>query len=225
LLIPKYEEAVMKKYGFLDWDSLLAAIGHGGLKEGQIVNRMQELYDQDHKQEMTENEILAEIEENAQIHRDHDKKSSGIVVKGVHDVAVRFSKCCNPVPGDEIVGFVTRGRGISIHRTDCVNILNLPEIDRHRLIDAEWQHAEQGDSKYFAEISIYANNRNGLLADVSKALTEKDINILALNTRTSKQGLATMSVSFEISSREELQRIIDKMRTIEGVIDIERATG
>jgi GTP pyrophosphokinase len=225
LLIPKYQEAVMKKYGFLDWDSLLAAIGHGGLKEGQIVNRMQEIYDQDHKQEMTESEILAEIEENAQVHRDHDKKSSGIVVKGVHDVAVRFSKCCNPVPGDEIVGFVTRGRGISIHRTDCVNILNLPEIDRHRLIDAEWQHAEQSDSKYFAEISIYANNRNGLLADVSKALTEKDINILALNTRTSKQGLATMSVSFEISSREELQRIIDKMRTIEGVIDIERATG
>lgn len=226
ILIPKYEDAIMKKYGFQDWDSVLAAIGHGGLKEGQIINRMQELYDQDHKKEMTDAEIMAEIEGNTQVNRGRDKKgTSGIIVKGIDDVAVRFSKCCNPVPGDEIVGFVTRGRGISIHRTDCVNVMNLPEIDRHRLIDAEWQHTEDVDGKYFAEISIYANNRNGLLADISRALTEKNIDIMALNTRTSKQGTATMSVSFEIRSREELQRIIDKIRTIESVIDIERTTG
>ncbi len=226
VLIPKYQDAIMKKYGFQDWDSVLAAIGHGGLKEGQIVNRMQEMYDQDHKKEMTDAEIMAEIEGSAQLNRSREKKSTnGIVVKGIDDVAVRFSKCCNPVPGDEIVGFVTRGRGISVHRTDCVNIINLPEIDRHRLIDAEWQHTEDVCGKYFAEISIYANNRNGLLADISRALTEKDIDIMALNTRTSKQGTATMSVSFEIRSREELQRIIDKIRTIESVIDIERTTG
>ena len=226
VLIPKYEDIIMRKYGFQDWDSVLAAIGHGGLKEGQIVNRMQELYDQDHKKEMTDAEIMAEIEGNTQQNRPRGTKgTSGIVVKGIDDVAVRFSKCCNPVPGDEIVGFVTRGRGISIHRTDCVNILNLPEIDRHRLIDAEWQQTEEVEGKYFAEISIYANNRNGLLADISRALTEKNIDILALNTRTSKQGTATMSVSFEIRSREELQRIIDKVRTIESVIDIERTTG
>ncbi len=228
ILIPKYEEAVMKKYGFQNWDSVLAAVGHGGLKEGQIVNRMRELYDNDHKREMTDAEVMAEIEENAQVNRRRPgKNTSAIVVKGVHDVAVRFSKCCSPVPGDEIVGFVTRGRGISIHRTDCVNLMNLPELDRHRLIDAEWQQTDPQNSneKYFAEINIYANNRNGLLADVSRALTEKDIDILALNTRASKQGTATMSVSFEISSREELQRIIDKIRTIESVIDIERTTG
>lgn len=224
IVIPKYQDAIMRKYGFHDWDSVLAAIGHGGLKEGQIVNRMQELYDQDHKKEMSDAEIMAEIEGNA-YNRAREKNSSGIVVKGIHDVAVRFSKCCNPVPGDEIVGFVTRGRGISIHRTDCVNVLNLPEIDRHRLIDAEWQHTDETNGKYYAEISIYANNRNGLLADISRALTEKDIDIMALNTRTSKQGTATMSVSFEIRSREELQRIIDKIRTIESVIDIERTTG
>ncbi len=228
ILIPKYEEAVMKKYGFQNWDSVLAAVGHGGLKEGQIVNRMRELYDNDHKREMTDAEVMAEIEESAQVNRRRPgKNTSAIMVKGVHDVAVRFSKCCSPVPGDEIVGFVTRGRGISIHRTDCVNLMNLPELDRHRLIDAEWQQtdAQNSNEKYFAEINIYANNRNGLLADVSRALTEKDIDILALNTRASKQGTATMSVSFEISSREELQRIIDKIRTIESVIDIERTTG
>ncbi len=199
ILIQKYEEAIMKKYGFQNWESVLAAVGHGGLKEGQIVNRMRELYDSDHKREMTDAEVMAEIEGNVQTGRNRSgKNTSAIMVKGVHDVAVRFSKCCSPVPGDEIVGFVTRGRGISIHRTDCINLMSLPELDRHRLIDAEWQQTDAQDSneKYFAEINIYANNRNGLLADVSRALTEKDIDILALNTRANKQGTATMSVSF-----------------------------
>jgi len=149
------------------------------------------------------------------------------VVKGIHDLAVRFSKCCSPVPGDEIVGFVTRGRGVSIHRTDCINILNLPELERERLIDAEWEGVpdEVTGEKYIAEIRIFANNRNGLLADISKALTEKNIDILSMNTRTNKQGLATLSTSFEISNRDELIRIIDKIRSIESVIDIERTTG
>lgn len=108
-----------------------------------------------------------------------------------------------------------------------MNLMNLPEVDRNRLIDAEWQTTgEAGDGeKYLAEINIYANNRNGLLADVSRALTEKDIDILALNTRVSKQGTATIMVSFEISGREELQRIVDKIRTIESIIDIERTSG
>lgn len=228
ILVPQYEEAIMKKYGFRDWDSVLAAVGHGGLKEGQIINRMQEQYDNDHKKEVSDEEVLAEVKENAQHSRMQPKKgTSSIVVKGIHDVAVRFSKCCSPVPGDEIVGFVTRGRGVSIHRTDCINILHLSEIDRVRLIDAEWQQKaeDNGDEKYLAEISIYANNRNGLLADISRALTEKDIDILALNTRINKQGTATINVSFEIRSREELNRIIDKIRTIDSVIDIERTTG
>ncbi len=228
ILIPRYEEAIMKKYGFRDWDSVLAAVGHGGLKEGQVINKMLEQYDHDHKKEVSDEEVLAEVKENAQHSRMQPKKgTSSIVVKGIHDVAVRFSKCCSPVPGDEIVGFVTRGRGVSIHRTDCINILNLPEIECVRLIDAEWQQeaADRGDEKYLVEISIYANNRNGLLADVSKALTEKDIDILALNTRINKQGTATITVSFEIRSREELNRIMDKIRTIESVLDIERTTG
>lgn len=227
LMKSQYMESIMKKYGFRDWDSVLAAIGHGGLKEGQIVNRMTELFDREHKKVVTDAEVLAEVAENAQARQMQPKSQSGIVVKGIHDVAVRFSKCCSPVPGDEIVGFVTRGRGVSIHRTDCVNIIHLPELDRERLIDADWQQApdEVGSEKYLAEIKIYANNRNGLLADISKAMTEKNIDIIAMNTRANKQGLATMSASFEIGSREELNRIIDKIRSIESVIDIERTTG
>ena len=230
LLKPEYMSAVMRKYGFRDWDSVLAAIGHGGLKEGQIVNKMTELYERDHKKILTNEEVLAGIEENAAAAAAAKppmmKSKSGIVVKGIADLSVRFSKCCSPVPGDEIVGFVTRGRGVSIHRTDCVNILNLPEIERARLIDAEWQASGSAESeKYIAEINIFANNRNGLLADISKALTEKNIDIKSMNTRTNKQGIATLQTTFEISGKEELNRVIDKLRSIDSVIEIERTTG
>lgn len=229
ILKQEYQDVIQRRYGFRNWDAVLAAIGHGALKEGQIVGRLQELYDRDHRKEMTNEEVIASIAEagaQAALKPVQMKSKSGIIVKGIADLSVRFSKCCSPVPGDEIVGFVTRGRGISIHRTDCVNMMNLPEIERARLIDAEWQLPENGeDERYVAEIKIYANNRNGLLADISKAMTEKNIDILTMNTRTSRQGLATLQTAFEVGSREELNRIIDKIRGIESVIDIERTTG
>ena len=228
IMRPEYMESIMKKFGFRDWESVLAALGHGGLKEGQIINKMKEMYDRDHPKELSDEEVIKAVEERAAAKQmlPRSKTENGIVVKGIHDVAVRFSKCCSPVPGDEIIGFVTRGRGISIHRTDCVNIINLPEIERSRLIDAEWQDESiDGKGRYFAEITIYANNRNGLLADVSRALTEKNIDIQSMNTRTSKQGVATMNVAFEISSKEELNRVIDKLHNIESVLSIERTTG
>ncbi|MGN0288725.1 MAG: RelA/SpoT family protein [Lachnospiraceae bacterium] len=227
IMRPEYMEGIMKKYGFRDWDAVLAAVGHGGLKEGQIINKMVELYDRDHRQTLSNSAVLAAIAENSQNRTDRCKSKNGIVVKGIDDVAVRFSKCCSPVPGDEIVGFVTRGRGVSIHRTDCINMINLSAADRERLIDAEWQQNAQGEEneKYVADINIFADNRHGLLADISKALTEKNINILSMNTRINKQGIVTLSTSFEISGREELNRIMERIRNVESVIDIERTTG
>ena len=229
LMKSEYMEAIQRKYGFRDWDAVLAAVGHGALKEGQVINKMQEFYDKDHKKELTNEEVLASIAEGQSSQSGKPvsmKAKSGIVVKGIADLSVRFSKCCSPVPGDEIVGFVTRGRGISVHRTDCVNVINLPELERDRLIDAEWQEPENTTAeKYLAEIKIYANNRNGLLADISRALTEKDIDIIAMNTRVNKQGLATLQTTFEVASREELNRVIDKIRGIDSVIDIERTAG
>ncbi len=140
---------------------------------------------------------------------------------------MRFSKCCSPLPGDEIVGFVTRGRGISIHRTDCVNVINMSELDKSRLMDAEWQRLDGSDDgeKYIADIKIYANNRTGLLVDVTKIFTEKKIDIKSINSRTSKQGTATIEVGFEISGVEQLNELMAKLRAAEGVIDIERTTG
>ena len=221
----QYLEAVLRKYGFRDWDSVLAAIGHGGLKEGQVFNKLVEAYDKENKKNLTDEQVLeAASETQEKLHI--AKSKSGIVVKGIHDVAVRFSKCCNPIPGDEIVGFVTRGRGITIHRTDCVNVLNMSETDRTRLIEAEWQQPDTKEKeKYMSEIQVYANNRTGLLVDLSKIFTERKIDLRSINSRTSKQEKATISMSFEIGSKEELRSLIEKIRQVESVIDVERTTG
>ena len=221
----QYLEAVLRKYGFRDWDSVLAAIGHGGLKEGQVFNKLVEAYDKENKKNLTDEQVLeAASETQEKLHI--AKSKSGIVVKGIHDVAVRFSKCCNPIPGDEIVGSVSRGRGITIHRTDCVNVLNMSETDRTRLIEAEWQQPDTKEKeKYMAEIQVYANNRTGLLVDLSKIFTERKIDLRSINSRTSKQEKATISMSFEIGSKEELRSLIEKIRQVESVIDVERTTG
>ena len=223
----QYLEAVLRKYGFRDWDSVLAAIGHGGLKEGQVFNKLVEAYDKENKKNLTDEQVLeAASETQEKLHI--AKSKSGIVVKGIHDVAVRFSRCCSPVPGDEIVGYVTRGRGVSIHRTDCVNIINLPSEERTRLIEAEWQQPEDDSStkeRYTTEIQIYANNRIGMFVDISKVFTERQIDITSMNVRTSKQGKATIIMTFDIHGIEELNRLTDKLRQIDGVIDIERTAG
>ena len=220
-----YQEAVMRKYGFRDWDSVLAAIGHGGLKEGQVFNKLVEAYDKENKKNLTDEQVLEAATENQEkLHITKDK--GGIIVRGIHDVAVRFSKCCSPIPGDEIVGFVTRGRGITIHRTDCINVLNMSELDRSRLIEAEWQSPESATSEtYMAEIQIYANNRTGLLVDLSKIFTERKIDVRGMSSRTSKQEKATISMSFNVKCKEELNTLIEKIRQVDSVLDVERTTG
>jgi len=224
---PEFLEVCMRKYGFRDWDSVLAAIGRGALKEGQIVNRLVEEYNKKQKKEMTDEKLMESLQEV------HEKKlpisvkaKTGIMVQGIDDVAVHFSKCCSPVPGDEIIGYVTRGRGVSIHRTDCVNVINAPEDDRIRFIPAEWNRLEdKREDLYFAEINVFANNRSGVLLDITKVLTESKVDISSLNSRVSKQGTATITMGFEVHGAEQLSYIITKIRQVESVIDVERTTG
>ena len=220
---PEYQSKVMRKYGFHDWDSALATLGHGGLKEGQVVNKMLEEYRKDHPIQLTDEDVLNNVPSENKDKAVPQKSKSGIIVKGLYDVAVHFSKCCSPVPGDEIVGFVTRGRGVSIHRTDCINIMNLSELEKVRLIDAEWQQGDNG--LYLAEIKIFGNNRTGLLVDITRIFTEREIDISSINSKTSKQGVATISISFNTKGKEELSSLIEKIRQVESVIDIERTTG
>ena len=227
IIQPKYQEIVQKKYGFKDWDSVLAAIGHGGLKEGQVVNRLAEEYGKDHRQAITDEVVLERVAEAAKNKVHIAKSKSGIVVKGIDDMAVRFSRCCNPVPGDEIVGFVTRGRGLSIHRTDCINMIHLSESERARLIPAEWETevTEKSGGQYLAEIKMYANGQQGLLMEISRIFTEGNVDVKSMNVRTSKKGTATIEMGFIVHGREELERIVKKLQQLSGIIDIERATG
>ena len=227
IMNPKYQEVVQRKYGFKDWESVLAAIGHGGLKEGQVVNRLMEEYSKEHKQEMTNEVVLEKVAEAAKNKVHIAKSKSGIVVKGIDNMSVRFSRCCSPVPGDEIVGFVTRGRGLSIHRTDCINIIHLTEVERARLIEIEWENdvTEQNGGQYLAEIKMYAYDRQGMLMEISKIFTAEDVDVKSMNVRTSKRGTATIETGFIVHGRDELSRVIKKLRQIEGVIEIERTTG
>ena len=215
---------VLAKFNLKEWNAVLAAIGHGSIKEGHVINRLIEEYEKKNKKPLTNEQILEEIAEIAKTKKMVAKSRGGIVVKGVHDVSVRFSKCCNPVPGDEIVGFITRGRGISIHRTDCVNVMNLQESERVRLMEADWQEEREKGEKYLVEIQIFCNNRTGLLADISKIFTERNIDVQSMNSRTSKQEIATISMSFMIGGKDELNKLVDKIRMVDSVLDIVRAS-
>ena len=230
LVKPEYTQACMKKYGFRDWDSVLAALGHGGLKEGQVINKLQDAYRKKNPQFATDKDILEAVGKNNASSNGQTgamaaiKSKSGIVVAGLDDVSVRFSRCCSPVPGDEIIGFVTRGRGVSIHRTDCVNVMNMNEADRQRIIEAEWQVTpdKEENELYDTELVIYAYDRIGVLLDLTKVFTESGITINNVNSRTSKQGIATITIGFAIRSVEALHVLTAKLRQVESVKDIQR---
>jgi GTP pyrophosphokinase len=229
LLEKPYMESCMRKYGFRDWNSVYAALGHGGLKEGQVINKLQQEYDKDHGR-VSDKQILKAIESGKHDydskHTKRNKYGSGIVIKGINDLAVRFSKCCNPVPGDEVIGFITRGRGVSVHRTDCVNIIHLSDIERNRLIDAEWnkEAAEQNLGVYPVEIVVHSDNRKGIIFDISKIFTKKGIDVKSMEVRISKDELVTLTIGFEIHGLEQLDEIIHKIQAVKSIIDIERRT-
>lgn len=223
LLKPEYMSATLKRYNFADWDSLMAAIGHGGLKEGQIVNRLLEEHRRLTERNASDDDLADEINRKS---RKFNIPKGSIQVRGVHDVAVRFSKCCSPVPGDEIVGFVTRGRGITIHRTDCENLQSMSEDERERLIEAEWvDEVASRDAEFIADINVYAMDRNALIHDITKVFMEAEIPIKKIEGRVSKQGKSTINVQFGVRSRRDMNALIAKLRSIPGIIDIERTQG
>ena len=225
LLVPDFMEKTLKRYNYTEWDTLMAAVGHGGLREGQIVNRLLEEKRRVEEKNRSDSDVLEEIRDKKS-NEEYESPKGTIKVRGIHDVAVRFSKCCSPVPGDDIVGFVTRGRGISIHRTDCINVVNMSETDRVRLIDAEWVEAEgKSNFEFTTEINVYAMERNGLIFDLSKVFNEEDISIKGMLARTSKAGKSTIDISFNVKSKDDLNRLVSKIRNIQGVLDIQRPQG
>ncbi|MCR4782692.1 MAG: bifunctional (p)ppGpp synthetase/guanosine-3',5'-bis(diphosphate) 3'-pyrophosphohydrolase [Lachnospiraceae bacterium] len=233
----EYQKLVLRRYGLHDWNNVLATIGHGALKEGLVVNRMYEAWKKDHPLVRTDEDILEEVEASNNSNKENEthenkkkrkRSKSGVIVSGTGDMPVHFSRCCNPVPGDEIIGFITRGRGITIHRTDCINVLNIPEEEKMRLVEAVWEEdvlLEKANEAFETTIKIFADNRKGLLVDISKVFTEKDIDILSINTRISKTGIASITISFQIKDKHELNDIFKRIRAIESVTEVKRAMG
>ena len=228
LLKPEWLEVVCRRFAAKDFNTLCSSVGFGGLKEGQVVNRLIEEVKKQEKKNQTVEDVIKNMQENAQkAQGGKKKKGSGVVVKGVGDVSVRFSHCCNPVPGDEIVGFVTRGRGVSIHRTDCINIINLDEMERHRLIDAEWDTSLEttGNLSYTAELRLICDDRLGLVLDVSRVLNDEGMRVKALSARSLKDGTAVLDISVDITGKEQLEKLCTKFNNIPGVDEIQRVTG
>lgn len=216
IMKPEYISKVVHKYGFADWDSVLAAVGHGGMKESRIVNKLMEEF------------ISNELPEKAVVQTGTENQSNNnIIVKDNPKAATKFSKCCNPVPGDDIIGYCTKGGMVSVHRKDCINIQNLSEEERTQLVQTDWIEAEseEADGKYNVGIDIYVTNRMEIVAEVSSVVADRGVDILSLNARNDKKrGIGILSISFEVKDKTELDRLTDEIKKVSGVIDIQRTT-
>ncbi|MDD2447055.1 MAG: bifunctional (p)ppGpp synthetase/guanosine-3',5'-bis(diphosphate) 3'-pyrophosphohydrolase [Tissierellia bacterium] len=202
-------------------DDLYASIGYGNITINQVLSKLKEYYKEYFK--ITDENAFVESKIQQPQQKKKYKPNQGVVIKGVDNIKVRFSKCCNPVPGDEIVGFITRGRGVSIHRTDCPNIIYDSDTESvERFIDVRWDIQE--DSSYSAEIQVKAIDRTGLIADVASRVTESKIELLSLNARTSKERTVTITMTLEIHNIEELKDLMKKLRKIKNVTDVFRVT-
>ena len=222
LLIPEFIEQCCKKYSCKDLDDIYAAIGHGGLKESQVVSKLLEELEKKKESEKTDTDVLNEIENQKQKHTS-TSNTSGVLIKGFEDLAVKFAKCCSPVPGDEIVGFVTRGSGITIHKTDCKNIMGLPDIERERLLKIEWADSVgKSNESYFAKVAIYTQNKVGIVMNISRVMTENNINILDLSSKTGKNDTGTIILGFNVQDKDALTSIMLKLKSIEGVLEVQR---
>lgn len=213
----EWTESVLKRYGFNSIEDCIASIGYGGIAASKVVTRLKDEYKKVMK--IQDAEVLAE-QETKQQKRKNKPPESGIIVKGIENCLVRLSRCCNPLPGDEIIGYITRGRGVSVHRSDCTNIKDF-EDGQNRIIEVEWYTAP--NLSYNANLQVLANDRTGLLVDVNNAILDAKATMKAINARTTKNKTAIMNLTIEILNTEQLEKIIKKIRRIEGVYEVVRS--
>ncbi|MGN0297698.1 MAG: RelA/SpoT family protein [Lachnospiraceae bacterium] len=228
LLKPEFQQAVLEKYGFRTWDAVLAAIGHGGLKEGQIVNKLLDEYKKKKKSEMTDSELIESAINKSLDNEGLSKHNGDIIVTGSSDFAKHMSRCCSPLPGDDIVAYVTRGRGISIHRIDCGNIRNLSEEERVRLQPAKWdlEGVKNNPNGYTISIRIYGKAHPTLVADVTRLFGERKINITGFNSSHALAGdPIVIEVSFVVKDMEEYCSLLAKLKTLPRVENVKRLGG
>lgn len=215
-------EKMLKKYNFNGIDDIYAAVGMGGLIAANVVSKLKESYKEEKQTEVDNATALKNIEEQIAKSSKTRKKTNdyGIIVKGLSNVLVRFAKCCNPVPGDPIIGYITKGRGVSIHRKDCTNAEILLQDTDNKIVEVSWSGGKS--SGYIAEIQIKAEDREGILSDIMMLITDCKIHLHALNAKTSKGGYATINIKLKIIDVEELRDLMKKLRRLDGVVEVYR---
>lgn len=205
-------------------DELYTSLSYGGVMLSKVLNMLLGFYQEERQMELKkkEKEELPFTEQTSSRKKEKHRNQTGITVEGMDDLLIRFSRCCNPVPGDEIVGFITKGRGISVHRADCVNMASLPEGEKQRLIKVEWDK-EKEDQDYDVDIQILADDRKGLFADLSRACEEMDINISGVNFKSTKENIASIIMTIRLSNIGQLEKALRQLKNVPDVIDVHRA--
>ena len=210
-----YINAALDRYMFKNLEEMYASVGFGAISQVKIISRMLEEYRKSHKEE----NIEQKIEELTNKRKNIKPSSTGVVVKGIDNCLVKLSKCCNPVPGDNIIGYITKGRGVSVHRTDCVNVKDLLK-EEDRIIDVYW-YTEKAAS-YNVDITVYANDRSGLLAEVIQVLSNLKTKLIGLNSKATKEHIATIEISIEVENIEKLNKVLKELRKVDSVYEVTR---
>ena len=213
----EYVNSALARYKYNSVDDMNAAVGFGAITPSKIISRMLEEYRKDHK-DLNIEEKIEELSKAKKINR--NVSDNGIIVKGIDNCLVKLSKCCNPVPGDDIIGYITKGRGVSVHRTDCVNVKELIEDDA-RIIDVQWYNQNK-QTAYTVDIEVYANDRDNLLADTIKELSTLKTKIMGVNARATKEKIVIIDLSIEVENIEELNKVLKGLRKIDSVYEVRR---
>ncbi|MGL5245195.1 MAG: RelA/SpoT family protein [Sarcina sp.] len=215
-------EKVMKKHHFNSLDDLYASVGENSVSSSSLISKLKGEHIQ-HEKLCSPEKVNKDIEE--QINKTEKSKkpsnsSYGVTVKGLSNLMIRFARCCNPVPGDEIVGYITKGRGVSVHRKDCSNFKSIIEKQSEKVVDVSWGTAK--GAAYVAEIQVKAEDRMGLLAEIMLVITEATLPLVSLNAKAGKNNSANINIQVKIDSIDQLKELMKKIRRLKGVLDIYR---
>ena len=215
---------IEKRFSAQTLDDIYAMVGFGGLSCAQVVNRLVDEYKKNNKAEEAAAAAAAVLKEEPQQpqRKQPQSSSNGVIVKGESGMLVRFARCCNPLPGDRIVGYITRGRGVSVHRADCVSLKD-PDVEKDRLIEVEWE-AQGANASYEAEIRLITYNRTGLLAEISVMLAAQNVPVSAISGHAYKDSTYIFHVSIIIKDTAQLNRIIRELQKWPDVIEVDRVS-
>ncbi|MBR3002311.1 MAG: bifunctional (p)ppGpp synthetase/guanosine-3',5'-bis(diphosphate) 3'-pyrophosphohydrolase [Clostridia bacterium] len=216
LFKPEFIGPALDKYKYKDLDEMYAAVGFGANSPVKVIARILQEYKKAHEEENIEQKLQELSTRKTTKTKPSD---SGVVVKGIDNCLVKLSKCCNPLPGDEIVGYITKGRGVSVHRKDCVNIKDLLS-EENRMIDVEWFN--QNETSYNVEIEVFSNDRAGLLVDILKELGTTKAKLMGVNTKTTKERIAIIEITIEIENLDELNKVLKSIRKVDSVYEVHR---